>query len=103
MSKMLPAERKLQILHCAHTLAIEIGYSNITRDKVAEYANISSSLIANYFPKMNDLKQAVLQHAIENETITILLHVVCIKDDAIKSLPVSLKYKIISKIIEIAF
>ena len=67
-----PQERRELILEAAIKLSIEIGYNKITRDKIAEYAQVTSSLIAVHFPRMQSIKAAVMEAAVERDIVEII-------------------------------
>ena len=67
-----PDERRENILNAAIKLSIEIGYNKITRDKIAKLTNVTSSLIAYYYPRMSHVRNAVMNAAIEREIVEIL-------------------------------
>lgn len=91
MKRMDPEYRKIQILNAAIQLSISIGYNNLTRDKIADEINIASSLIANYYPRMSDLRSAVMNTAISNKILTILAQGISNKDPIVKKIPKTLK------------
>lgn len=67
-----PEVRRELILEAAIALAKKEGYHRITRDAVARRAEISSALIATYYPRMVHLKTAVLDAAIDREIVEIV-------------------------------
>lgn len=90
-----PQLRREQILDAAITLSLKIGYRSITRDAVAGEAGISSSLIAHYFPVMEDLKTKVMEYAIEDERLAILAQGLAINDPLTLAIPDELKNRVI--------
>ena len=95
MNRMEPNDRRNQILDAAIVLSINIGYKCITRDAVAEVAGISSSLIANYFPRMVDLKKAVMEAAIEERKLEIIAQGLSISDPLALEISEELKKKVL--------
>lgn len=67
-----PRIRKRQILDTAIQLAHKIRYMDLTREQIAEVANVSSSLIAYYFGTIERLRRAVWQEAIRHNIVPIL-------------------------------
>lgn len=94
-ARMEATNRRNQILDAALTLSVEIGYKCITRDAVAKCAGISSALIANYFPRMVDLKLAVMQTAIEERKLEIIAQGMSISDPLTLELSEELKGKVL--------
>lgn len=86
-----PEIRKKQILDAAIKLSVKIGYSSITRDAVAAHANISSSLIANYFPTMHDLKTSVIITAVLQGQVEIIAQGLSLNDPVALSAPERLR------------
>ena len=93
-----PTLRKEHILNAALQLATEVGYRGITRDAVAYVADISSALIAHYFPRMEDLKRAVLIAAIEREDLRIIAQGFVIKDPVALKISSTLKQKVLDQL-----
>ena len=91
-----PIVRREYILNAALHLAEELGYCGFTRDAVAYVADISSSLIAkeDYFPRMEDLRNAVLGAAIARERLNIIAQGIIAKDPMCKNLSPDLKAKV---------
>lgn len=67
-----PALRAIQILDAAVRLSEQIGYTNITRDKVAAEAGCSLGLITHYYSTMNILQRAVMSAAISRKNLNII-------------------------------
>ena len=88
--------REKQILDAALSLSVKIGYSCITRDAVAEIAGVSSALIANYFPRMYHLKQAIMQTAIKQEVLEVIAQGLSIRDPMALKISNELKVKVLS-------
>lgn len=66
------AERRTQILDAAVSLALETGYLNLTKRAVAEHAGVSPSLVVAHFNTMNQMRRAVLRHAIQTEALVVV-------------------------------
>lgn len=95
-SRISPSKRKTQILKAAVSLSKSLGYKSITRDAVAKKAGIASSLIAFYFPKMTDLKNAVLETAIEKSILEIIAQALSVNDETALKLSSTVKNKVAS-------
>lgn len=89
-----PKIRKDKILKAAIKLSKKLGYKNITRDRVAEEADVSSALVGNYFGKMADLKNAVVRAAIKEEIVEIIAQGLTLKDPRVLKISKPLKGKI---------
>lgn len=89
-----PAVRKQLILEAAIKLSVKQGYNTLTRDRIAEEAEISSPLVSNYFPTMRDMTNAVIRAAIDRQIMAILAQLIILKDRRIKSLSEDTKRKV---------
>jgi AcrR family transcriptional regulator len=67
-----PKIRRIHILNAAIEASVLLGYQGFTRESVAKLAKISSPLIAHYFPKMADLRRAVMKYAIDIKCFTVI-------------------------------
>jgi len=95
-TRITASSRRESILDAAIALSKEIGYKCITRDAVAERAEIASSLIAVYFPRMIDLKSAVLVEAIKRGTLEVIAQGLAIHDPTALKIPPDLRAKVVS-------
>lgn len=69
----LPAsDRKQQILSTALHLAESHGYSNVTRQHVADALNLAPGLISHYFGTMESLRYALMQEAVRGEVLRVI-------------------------------
>lgn len=93
-----PEARKQQILNSAIILSKRIGYNRITRDSIAARIRIASSLVAAYFPLMNDLREALVQYAIETESLEIIAQAIVFDDPQAHSISPRLKRKVMAYI-----
>lgn len=89
------ALRKEHILNAALSYSTEVGYRGITRDAVAEIADVSSVLIASYYPRMADLKLAVMHAAIEREIVNVVAQGILLDDPLTKDISDVLKQKVL--------
>lgn len=62
-----PFERRAHILAAAVELALKIGVESVTHRKVAEYARVSSSLIAHHFEEIEHLRNLIRVFAEKNK------------------------------------
>lgn len=71
-SRVSPSLRKEQLLLVAVDLAKREGYTNVTRAAISEAAGVSEALVSHYFGGMNDMKEAIMQEAVQNGVIEII-------------------------------
>ena len=63
---------KLNILRSAVRLAESEGFTNITRDGVATAARVACGLINYHFKTMDDLRDAIIQYAVDESILTLI-------------------------------
>lgn len=66
-------DRKANILQAAIRLAERDGFVALSRDNVAREAKVSGGLVLYFWFAMDELKKAVVQHAIATEHLPILV------------------------------
>jgi len=71
-TKTNPELRKDQIINVAVEIARKTGCYNLTRQDIANKANVSLALINLYFGTMNQLKIAVMRRAVKQGIIEII-------------------------------
>jgi|SRR6185369_14763486 len=86
-----PDQRMAQILAAAVQLATTSGYHAVTRDAVAEAANVSPALITHYFLASVLLREAVMQEAIRLELPEIIAAGLASRCPIAMSAPMGLK------------
>lgn len=92
-SRINPELRKDQILNVAIDMAKEFGYHKITRDGIAERADISAGLISRYFNTMKQLRRTIMRAAVHKEIPEIVAQGLANGDDQAKKAPQELKRK----------
>lgn len=90
MANILP-DRDDRILKAAVELAKAIGYQWITRDQVAEAAEVGGGTINNAFGSMIGLKRAVLSYAVEHEIVELVAQGLADGHAIARAAPVDLK------------
>jgi len=88
-----PELRKGYILAVAVNLAESSGYLKLTRDGLAEKADVSMGLINHYFGTMKLLRAEVMRHAIEHERLKIIAQGLAIDDPQAVAISPELKAK----------
>ena len=64
--RLLPDERKKEILDAAYQLVLANGIATLTMYKVAEEAGASKALLYSYFPNLTGLLQALYKRELNN-------------------------------------
>ena len=78
--RLLKERRYENILRVAINLSIEIGYANIRAGSVAERAQVSRPLVLHYFGSLRNLKKSVMERAIKERIIIIVMQGVSSND-----------------------
>lgn len=86
-----PALRKDHILNVAVRMAMDHGYTKITRANVAEGAGVSVGLVTRYFGTMCQLKTAIMRRAVKKGLVTIIAQGLANGDDHAKKAPQELR------------
>lgn len=60
------------ILDSAVTLALRIGYSNLTRKAVANHAGVATGTVSYHFGAMEKLQNAVMREAVQKRYLLIV-------------------------------
>jgi len=91
--RMRPDDRRDLILKSALELATRGHYTTITRDQIAEHADVSVGLVTRYFGTMPQLKRDVMRAAIRAEALPIIAHGLAIQDPHAQKAPSDLKQR----------
>ena len=91
MSRLEAELRKDQIMDAAIQLAEIHGYENVKRTDVAQAANVSNGLITRYCGTMNQLRIAIMQHAVTTGNLAVLIQGIARGDHQALNAPDELK------------
>lgn len=91
-----PVLRKKQILNAALECAKKTGYEKITRDEIAERANVSVGLVTRYFGTMKNLKRAVMRAAVNSGVYEVVAQGMANGDEQAKKATEEVKQKAIA-------
>lgn len=96
------ARRKKQILDAALKLANSIGYSHVSRDKIAPLVGndggIAVGTISHHFGTMAQFRRALMRYAIEKKNITVIAQGLAAKDRHAQKAPDDLKKKALASL-----
>lgn len=98
MARLLPKDRKEQILIAAIEVAQESNYMRITRDQVANKANCAPALISNYFGTMPNFRRDLMRFAVRNEVLEIIAQGLVLGDAQAKKAPQELRDKALANV-----
>lgn len=95
--RLEPKERRERILQAAMIQAERTGYRVITSKQVADAAGLKShGLINHYFGSIDGLRHAIIQRAITDENLEIIIQGLVTRDNAVLGIPVELKRRALS-------
>lgn len=80
-----------KILDAALILAREGDYRRVTRQQIADEADIPPSLISHYYPTMPQLRRAIMSAAVDREDLAVLIQGLVAGDAKAKAAPIELK------------
>ena len=69
---MKPEARKDQILEAALKVAERDGYHMVRRETVAAHVGCSVGTVSRYFNTMNQLRKAVMRHAVHTVNLVVI-------------------------------
>lgn len=90
---------KQTILVAASRAARSHGLSKFTRRNVADAVGCSTGLVSWHFKTMNGLRGAVIEYAIENEVIEILVQARAERDPRLGRMSAALKERVANHIV----
>ena len=90
--------RNRAVLDAAIELAETNGYSNITRDLVAERAGVAAGSVHNAYGDMAALKDAVIAAAVERQILPIVGQALAARHPVALKAPEELKAKALSSL-----
>lgn len=99
MSRLKPDERYKQLLQSAVEVTKEHGFNNMTHALVALKAGVSKATVFNYFKRIDDLRNNVMQYAVKNELLSIIAEGVIDKNEIALSIAPELKKQALASVI----
>jgi len=97
--RMMPEDRKAEILAHAVSVAAKSNYRQLTRRQVAEAADCSPALISSYFGTMAKFERIILRAAIRMENLSIIAQMLVSKDSRIPLIPEELKNRALQSLV----
>lgn len=79
-TRMVPDERKRQILAAAVSAAAKSHYSTLTKHAVAEEAGVSVGLVSHYWNTMGQLRRAVMRLAVQEGNAPVVAQGLAVRD-----------------------
>ena len=91
--RLLPKDRREEILTAALNVAENVGYRQITREQVAINAGCAESLISSYFGTMEKFRRTIMRAAVKNEHLHIIAQGLVVGDNHAKKADQALRAK----------
>lgn len=89
--RLLPADRRAEIITAALDAARADGYRHISREAIAARAGCSPALVSSYYGTMTQLRRAVISAAIARRDLAVLAQGLAAGDSKARSAPQELK------------
>lgn len=83
--------RKSEILSAALAIGHEVGYQSIRWEALASRAQCSVGLVGKYFGTMNQLRRAIVSHAIDQKDLRVIAQAIVAGEPKVKSIDAGLK------------
>ena len=90
--------RKEQILSAALKLAESIGYTHVSRDKVAALIECAPGTITHSFGTMPQFRRALMRYAIAKGSLVVLAQGLAAKDTHAQKAPIDLRKKALASL-----
>lgn len=91
---------KEHILDTAYKMAQRDGFAAITRDGVAAEAGVAMGTVNTHFGVMGNLRDAVMQRAVEEEQLELIAQGIAIGNPIAKSVDVDVKLKAVEHLLK---
>lgn len=89
--RLAPRERRKELLQAALCLAHAVGYQNVTREKLAEAAGCSPSLISASLGTIVQMRRAIMSAAVDARDLRVIAQGLVVGEAKAKSAPAELK------------
>ncbi|UGO49408.1 helix-turn-helix transcriptional regulator [Klebsiella phage vB_KpnM_JustaPhage] len=90
---------KEHILEVAYTMAQRDGFGTLTRDGVAAEAGVAMGTINHHWVRMDALREAVMQRAVEEENLELIGQGIALGDNIAKSAPLELRARALTTLL----
>ena len=91
VKRMKPDDRRASIITAGLSVAVQRGYTNLTRQEVAAKAGVTEALITHYFGTLTQLRRAVMRAAIAQQKLHVILEGLVCGDPTAAKAPESVK------------
>jgi AcrR family transcriptional regulator len=90
---------KEHILEVAYVMARRDGFGSLTRDGVAAEAGVAMGTINHHWVRMDALREAVMQRAVEEENLELIGQGIALGDNIAKSAPLELRARALTTLL----
>lgn len=79
-NKLAARERTAQILAAALKLSVKSGYTNVTREAIAEAAKVAPGLVSHHMGTMPVLRRDIMREAVRTECLRVIAQGLAARD-----------------------
>ena len=79
-AKLARNERRSQILAASLILSASKGYTKVTREEIAEKADVAPSLVSDHFGTMAEFRRCIMRHAVEQGNVAVIAQGLAARD-----------------------
>ena len=90
---------KDNILEVAYVMAQRDGFGSLTRDGVAVEAGVAMGTVNHHWLRMEALRDAVMQRAVEEEQLELIAQGMALGHDVAKSAPLELRTRALTTLL----
>lgn len=99
-TRLAPEDRKRQIVAAACRIAAKQGFTHVTREAIADSANVSVGLVSHYCGGMDGLRKAVVDEAVRTKNVKLIAQALLVQDPAAKRAPPDLRRQAIASLLK---
>lgn len=93
------ASRRELILQVATRLSVRRGYTVVTREMIADAADISPASVSHYFGTMDELRAEIMGHAIRAEVLEVVAQGLTAHDERAQAAPEALRRRALAALL----
>ncbi len=97
--RLKPEVRKEDLLAVALPLAVEMGYTKVSREIIAEAAGVSGPALNYHFGTMTKFRRELIRYAIRKECLTVIVQALSAGVSCAKKAPIDLRRKALNSLL----
>lgn len=82
--RLIPSERREEIITAALEVAEEIGFLKVSRERVAGRAGTSAGLVSHYMGTVGELHERILRRAVQQQNLAVLAQAVSVNHPTVR-------------------